>query len=55
MRSDGYAIEFDHIQRRMIYHAKKDYNAAIKLGIAKEQARALLPDVREAISAIPET
>ena len=36
--------EWEHIQRRMIYHAKKDYNAAIKLGIAKEQARALLPE-----------
>ena len=36
--------EWEHIQRRMIYHAKKDYNAAIKLGIAKEQARAVLPE-----------
>jgi len=36
--------EWEHIQRRMIYHAKKDYNAAIKLGIAKEQARVLLPE-----------
>jgi thymidylate synthase (FAD) len=36
--------DWEHIQRRMIYHAKKDYNAAIKLGIAKEQARALLPE-----------
>lgn len=36
--------EWEHIQRRMMYHAKKDYNAAIKLGIAKEQARALLPE-----------
>jgi thymidylate synthase (FAD) len=36
--------EWEHIQRRMIYHSKKDYNAAIKLGIAKEQARALLPE-----------
>lgn len=36
--------EWQHIQRRMIYHAKKDYNAAIKLGMAKEQARALLPE-----------
>jgi thymidylate synthase (FAD) len=36
--------EWEHIQRRMIYHAKKDYNAAIKLGMAKEQARALLPE-----------
>ena len=36
--------EWEHIQRRMIYYAKKDYNAAIKLGIAKEQARALLPE-----------
>ena len=36
--------EWEHIQRRMIYHAKKDYNVAIKLGIAKEQARALLPE-----------
>jgi thymidylate synthase (FAD) len=36
--------EWEHIQRRMIYHAKKEYNAAIKLGMAKEQARALLPE-----------
>ena len=36
--------DWEHIQRRMIYHAKKDYNAAIKLGMAKEQARALLPE-----------
>ena len=36
--------EWEHIQRRMIYHAKKEYNTAIKLGIAKEQARALLPE-----------
>lgn len=36
--------EWVHIQRRMIYHAKKDYDAAMKLGIAKEQARALLPE-----------
>jgi len=36
--------DWEHIQRRMIYHAKKEYNAAIKLGIAKEQARALLPE-----------
>jgi len=35
---------WEHIQNRMIYHAKKEYNAAIKLGIAKEQARALLPE-----------
>lgn len=38
------STDWEHIQRRMIYHAKKDYNAAIKLGIAKEQARALLPE-----------
>ena len=36
--------EWEHIQRRMIYHAKKEYNTAIKLGLAKEQARALLPE-----------
>lgn len=36
--------EWTHIQNRMIYNAKKDYNAAIKLGMAKEQARALLPE-----------
>lgn len=36
--------EWDHIQRRAIYHAKKEYSAAIKLGMAKEQARALLPE-----------
>jgi thymidylate synthase (FAD) len=36
--------DWEHIQRRMIYHAKKEYNTAIKLGIAKEQARALLPE-----------
>lgn len=36
--------EWEHIQRRMIHHAEKEYNTAIKLGIAKEQARALLPE-----------
>jgi len=36
--------DWEHIQRRMIYHAKKEYNTAIKLGMAKEQARALLPE-----------
>jgi thymidylate synthase (FAD) len=36
--------KWEHIQRRMIYHAKKEYNTAIKLGMAKEQARALLPE-----------
>lgn len=40
----GIETEWTHIQNRMIYHAKKDYNAAIKLGMAKEQARALLPE-----------
>ena len=38
------AMEWERIQRRMIFHAKKDYAEAIKMGIAKEQARAVLPE-----------
>jgi thymidylate synthase (FAD) len=36
--------EWERIQKRTIYHAKNEYKSAIKMGIAKEQARALLPE-----------
>jgi thymidylate synthase (FAD) len=36
--------EWGHAQARMRNFAKKEYAAALKLGIAKEQARALLPE-----------
>jgi len=36
--------ERSRIQRRVLWMAEKEYREAIKLGIAKEQARALLPE-----------
>lgn len=36
--------EWSRIQRRVMWMAEKQYREAIKLGIAKEQARALLPE-----------
>jgi len=36
--------EWGHAQARIRNFAKKEYAAALKLGIAKEQARALLPE-----------
>lgn len=37
-------IEFERAQKRVLFHAQKEYKAALKAGIAKEQARALLPE-----------
>jgi len=37
-------LDWERIQKRMIYHAQNEYKDAIKMGIAKEQARALLPE-----------
>jgi thymidylate synthase (FAD) len=37
-------IEWERAQKRMIFAAKKEYEWAIKNGIAKEQARAVLPE-----------
>jgi len=36
--------EWDRIQGRVLWMVEKEYRNAIKLGIAKEQARALLPE-----------
>lgn len=36
--------EWSRIQRRVMWMAEREYKNAIKLGIAKEQARALLPE-----------
>jgi|TARA_B110000977_G_scaffold184589_1_gene248522 thymidylate synthase (FAD) len=36
--------EWSHAQARIRNFAKKEYEAALKMGIAKEQARALLPE-----------
>tara|TARA_Y100000813_G_C24090990_1_gene318234 strand:- start:370 stop:924 length:555 start_codon:yes stop_codon:yes gene_type:complete len=36
--------EWDRMQSRIAVRAKKEYDAAIKLGIAKEQARKVLPE-----------
>ena len=36
--------EWDRMQSRVAVRAKKEYDAAIKLGIAKEQARKILPE-----------
>ena len=41
---DKLQLEWQQSQMRMYHMSKKEYNAAIKLGIAKEQARALLPE-----------
>ena len=37
-------IEFERAQSRILFYAQKEYKAALKKGIAKEQARALLPE-----------
>jgi thymidylate synthase (FAD) len=37
-------IEWERAQKRIIFAAKKEYEWAIKNGIAKEQARAVLPE-----------
>ena len=37
-------IEWERAQKRIIFTAKKEYEWAIKNGIAKEQARAVLPE-----------
>jgi thymidylate synthase (FAD) len=39
-----FQIEFERAQSRVLFHAEKEYKAALKQGIAKEQARALLPE-----------
>ena len=36
--------KWNHIQNRMRFHAKEEYERASKMDIAKEQARALLPE-----------
>ena len=41
---DKLQLEWRQSQMRMYHMSKKEYDAAIKLGIAKEQARALLPE-----------
>ena len=38
------SIEWERAQKRVIFTAKKEYEWAIKNGIAKEQARAVLPE-----------
>ena len=38
------AIEWERAQKRVLYAVKKEYKWAIDNGIAKEQARALLPE-----------
>jgi thymidylate synthase (FAD) len=38
------AYEWERAQRRVLYAVKKEYEWAIKNGIAKEQARAVLPE-----------
>ena len=40
----GLQREWEWAQMRIAYHAKKEYNWAIKKGIAKEQARKVLPE-----------
>lgn len=37
-------IEWERAQKRVIFNVKKEYEWAIKNGIAKEQARAVLPE-----------
>jgi len=41
---DKLQLEWQQSQMRIYHMSKKEYDAAIKLGIAKEQARALLPE-----------
>jgi len=38
------AIEWERAQKRVLYAVKKEYEWAIQNGIAKEQARAVLPE-----------
>lgn len=38
------SIEWEHAQRRVVFAVQKEYEWAIKNGIAKEQARAVLPE-----------
>ena len=38
------SIEFERAQKRVLFAAQKEYDWAINNGIAKEQARALLPE-----------
>jgi thymidylate synthase (FAD) len=38
------AIEWERAQKRVLFSAKQEYAWAIKNGIAKEQARAVLPE-----------
>ncbi len=38
------AIEWERAQKRVLFAVKQEYNWAIKNGIAKEQARAVLPE-----------
>ena len=38
------AYEWEHAQKRVLYAVKKEYKWAIDNGIAKEQARAVLPE-----------
>ena len=38
------AYEWERAQKRVLYAVKKEYSWAIKNGIAKEQARAVLPE-----------
>ena len=40
----GLQREWEWAQMRIAYHAKKEYDWAIKKGIAKEQARKVLPE-----------
>ena len=37
-------LDFERAQSRVLFHTMKEYKAALKAGIAKEQARALLPE-----------
>jgi thymidylate synthase (FAD) len=38
------AIEWERAQKRVLFSVKQEYTWAIKNGIAKEQARAVLPE-----------
>ena len=38
------AIEWERAQKRVLFSVKQEYSWAIKNGIAKEQARAILPE-----------
>jgi thymidylate synthase (FAD) len=38
------AIEWERAQKRVLFAVKQEYQWAIKNGIAKEQARAVLPE-----------